>query len=446
MKTKLLILLLFAFSFGNAQINFSEGFESGTFPSGWMNNNFSINNTSSCSGTYGCTFTTFGAGSGAEVSSPTYVSNGGSISVSCDYKRNSSAGSGILYLQYYNFTTSSWVNISVVSTDSTICTTVSGTIPAGTIPAGNNVAFKVYLYASNNNAMIFKMDNFTAIENVPQSITQYNFDNSYTNISGNAPFSSSGVTTFDVDRHGNANGALVLFNTGSTATIPNLPYGSSSRTISVWAKTFTLNTTINYVFHYGNAANGNGCAFRPSSNLYFANGSASIQPSATSVNATWYHFVCTYDGTTAKIYRNGTLLSSAPLTFNTANNTNIFKLGLSEDGFTGYFNGAIDDLKIYNYALSQADITSLYNNNSLSFENFDSNNFEVSLYPNPVNDILNIETTLELKSIEIFNIQGQKVIESNQKQINVSNLSSGMYMVKIQDLENNLITKKVIIN
>ena len=63
-----------------------------------------------------------------------------------------------------------------------------------------------------------------------------------------------------------------------------------------------------------------------------------------------------------------------------------------------------------------------------------------------MNDILNIETTLELKSIEIFNIQGQKVLESNQKQINVSNLSNGMYMVKIQDLENNLITKKVIIN
>ena len=67
------------------------------------------------------------------------------------------------------------------------------------------------------------------------------------------------------------------------------------------------------------------------------------------------------------------------------------------------------------------------------------------LYPNPVNDVLNIETTLEVKSIEIYNIQGQKVLSSNQKQINVSDLAAGMYMVRIQDADNNIATKKIVI-
>ena len=82
---------------------------------------------------------------------------------------------------------------------------------------------------------------------------------------------------------------------------------------------------------------------------------------------------------------------------------------------------------------------------SLSTVDFNQNNLDVALYPNPVNDLLNIETVLELQSVEIYNIQGQKVLSSNQKQINVSNLAAGMYMVRIQDADNNIATKKVII-
>ncbi|MQP23481.1 T9SS type A sorting domain-containing protein, partial [Flavobacterium sp. LMO8] len=110
-----------------------------------------------------------------------------------------------------------------------------------------------------------------------------------------------------------------------------------------------------------------------------------------------------------------------------------------------YFNGAIDDLKIYNYALNATEISSLYTNNTLSTSDFSQNNLEVALYPNPVNDILNIETALELQSVEIYNIQGQKVLSSNQKQINVSDLAAGMYMVRIQDIDNNIATKKIVI-
>lgn len=82
---------------------------------------------------------------------------------------------------------------------------------------------------------------------------------------------------------------------------------------------------------------------------------------------------------------------------------------------------------------------------TLSTSDFSQNNLDVALYPNPVNDVLNIETALELQTIEIYNLHGQKVLSSNQKQINVSDLSAGMYMVRIQDVENNTATKKIII-
>ena len=102
-----------------------------------------------------------------------------------------------------------------------------------------------------------------------------------------------------------------------------------------------------------------------------------------------------------------------------------------------YSNGASNAIVYFdNINISQSTLTS---------QNFSQNNLEVKLYPNPVNDVLNIETALELQSVEIYNIQGQKVLSSNQKEINVSDLASGMYMVRIQDTDNNIATKKIVI-
>ena len=52
----------------------------------------------------------------------------------------------------------------------------------------------------------------------------------------------------------------------------------------------------------------------------------------------------------------------------------------------------------------------------------------------------------EVDSIEIYTILGQKVLESKNKQINVSSLATGIYMVRIKDTENAISTKKFIKN
>lgn len=52
------------------------------------------------------------------------------------------------------------------------------------------------------------------------------------------------------------------------------------------------------------------------------------------------------------------------------------------------------------------------------------------IYPTISEDIVFIETTEEIKSVDVINIQGQKVIsEGNVNSINVSSLPSGLYMV-----------------
>lgn len=68
----------------------------------------------------------------------------------------------------------------------------------------------------------------------------------------------------------------------------------------------------------------------------------------------------------------------------------------------------------------------------------DFNSFEFSYYPNPVNDVLNISSKAAIKEISVFNVTGQKVLNSNKinsGKIDVSNLNAGIYVFRVQ-LEN----------
>ena len=64
----------------------------------------------------------------------------------------------------------------------------------------------------------------------------------------------------------------------------------------------------------------------------------------------------------------------------------------------------------------------------------DNELLDVSMYPNPASDRLNISASNTIKNASIFNILGKKVmsleINKNSESIDVSNLSSGMYIIK----------------
>lgn len=72
---------------------------------------------------------------------------------------------------------------------------------------------------------------------------------------------------------------------------------------------------------------------------------------------------------------------------------------------------------------------------------------DIKLYPNPVRDILNIETNnIEITSINIFNVLGSKILTLNEVEnnnINISNLKKGVYFIQI-NANGNSITKKII--
>ncbi len=58
--------------------------------------------------------------------------------------------------------------------------------------------------------------------------------------------------------------------------------------------------------------------------------------------------------------------------------------------------------------------------------------YDITAYPNPVSNTLKIVTDLSIEKIVIYNNTGQQVMESTLATINTSNLSSGMYFVKVK--------------
>ena len=79
------------------------------------------------------------------------------------------------------------------------------------------------------------------------------------------------------------------------------------------------------------------------------------------------------------------------------------------------------------------DMISKNNNVTLSTEN---NNFiaeNISLFPNPTHDVLMIKTSENIKvnRAVIFNTLGKKIFETTNKQVNLSQLNSGIYFIKV---------------
>ncbi|MBR6272935.1 MAG: T9SS type A sorting domain-containing protein, partial [Bacteroidales bacterium] len=62
-------------------------------------------------------------------------------------------------------------------------------------------------------------------------------------------------------------------------------------------------------------------------------------------------------------------------------------------------------------------------------------NITVAIYPNPVNDKLNVEATEAIEQVEVFNITGAKVFSkknyTEKAEINTANLPAGTYVIRM---------------
>ncbi|MBO7074884.1 MAG: S8 family peptidase [Bacteroidales bacterium] len=72
-------------------------------------------------------------------------------------------------------------------------------------------------------------------------------------------------------------------------------------------------------------------------------------------------------------------------------------------------------------------------------------NEDITVYPNPVNDIVMIEThgRASLQNVIIYDVNGRKVLSTSESKIDISDIPSGIYMMKIE-LSDGIFYKKII--
>ena len=187
------------------------------------------------------------------------------------------------------------------------------------------------------------------------------------------------------------------------------------------------------------------------------------------ITAQWINVVGVYDGTNAKVFLNGVLKDSHPLS-GAIKTGQVAMLGKSDTSLTpSFFKGSIDQVQIFNKALSENEVLELYNNikRDVFYLPLDINE-QISRvndfviyqnFPNPFNSYTTIAYFLPKRStvsIKIYDVLGRSSIillnkkeeEPGFQQIKFDSgaydLSSGIYFYQIV-VDNFVLTKKMIL-
>jgi len=297
-------------------------------------------------------------------------------------------------------------------------------------------------------------------------ITQYDFSGNANDLSGNNHHgTASGGATLTMNRFYIASNAFAFNGASSTITVPDasaLRLNNTDFTISAWiyqdgsvpgnAAILSKRTGSGqngYIFNIG------GFSSVPPGRLSF-NVSGGIDPKAISDSVFtayfWHHIAVVYDlsSETMLIYIDG-LLNSATPGIPSPNAATVANLEIGSDGAGNpyFFNGKIDDLRIYNRALSPCDMDSLFKAPIPYITGINPVESEKTfeLFPNPAGDYI-IISKLKQGKITIRNTMGQVMntsfIHSSSTKIDLAALPSGLYIIEFQDASGNLQVKKLI--
>ncbi|MDD2611848.1 MAG: T9SS type A sorting domain-containing protein, partial [Bacteroidales bacterium] len=293
--------------------------------------------------------------------------------------------------------------------------------------------------------------------------------------------------TIATDNSGNVNtGTLTNSPTWTTGKIGsalnftnnyvNLPSSTSLNTItsaitlSTWIKASanTANSTIIGRWLYGTGVNqrsfilyvgSTGTLSFGLSNDGTSTNAKWLTTTATITRDVWTYVTATFDGTTMKIYINGSLSTSDVTGFSTifvpTGNVQIGKWQTTATTWELPFIGAIDEVKVYNKALSLSEIQALYGLTRSAVFVDDSQDKPVNkpsistkCYPNPFSSEITISYNVPEEGrvrIDIYNSIGQlvsKVVNENLtageystvwniESSNAGELANGLYICKL---------------
>lgn len=255
-------------------------------------------------------------------------------------------------------------------------------------------------------------------------IARYTFDGNANDVSGNNNHGTLvGGITLTTDRFGAANRAYSFNGSNSYISVPasaSLNSPTTGCTQAAW------------VYLYGTSLVGsgfnpllmksltteNGFMYRMIANPDYIGAAfntwntAMSAAQATPLNQ-WHHVATVFNGSTVRYFYDGAFIGTQPMVMTITADNRPLTIGADTPGVFEIFNGKIDDVCIYNRALSDADILQLKNQTTVSAVSGLTPRLTIGrVVPNPANAESRLDFTLsgtEHVDIAVYDVTGRRV-------------------------------------
>lgn len=275
--------------------------------------------------------------------------------------------------------------------------------------------------------------------------------------SGNGYHAVVNGATLATDRFGNTNMAY-KFDGIDDWINTKTSFDFEERTVSVWVNADDISGSTNSTEKVILSQNSNDLTygmlklkFRDNDLMLRSGGESSFYTHSGPSTNVWYHIVVTRSASTVKYYLNNINLGSSSSgtsgSLTTKNDTLVIGTGRTAD--KQFFDGTIDDLRIYNRELSSQEIDSLYKMPSpaTSIETNSNNKLSFEVYPNPSRESFKFKASAYGTAV-LTDITGKAIKEFSVRRneaVTVEENSNGVYFL-IFNHQQQVITRKVIVN
>lgn len=302
-------------------------------------------------------------------------------------------------------------------------------------------------------------------------LAYYPFNGDANDESGNENHGIINGPVLTMDRFGNDSSAYEFDGSSSYISIPNsqtLQSPSNELSQVAWINIYSwslVGTQFGPILMKSNTGT-NAFQYRMSVGSTGVNTAINNWSNAVTISDTlnfneWYMIASTLKDDTIKAYVNGVFIGEGTLTGPISPDSSPLEIGRDVPGVTEIFHGKIDDVRIYNRALKQQEIDSLFKVNPTSINITDLDIpmvFELNQnYPNPFNPSTNISYSIlksDYISLKVYDNLGKEVrtiFNDYQNRgtysidFNASGLSSGIYYYTLHGSKKFSETKKMLL-
>ena len=296
--------------------------------------------------------------------------------------------------------------------------------------------------------------------------------------SGNGKHGIVNGAALTVDRYANVNHAFEFNGTNNHIVIDSLNIGTpnNASSLSVWWKQSpNINSGWGTILGDYDSPSGGDFVFSTLVQRNFSSGFNTINRRSSSIeiqtysnafiDSAWHHTVVVFDGFSRLYYYSDNVLEDSMIVWNGISNGNFdipfynptvnyqdggkFRIGCSNynNNLQEFWNGKIDDIGIWNRALTTQEIYDLYVGQITTDISQHTNENEIKIFPNPAKDLVNISLNRKGNTkLNLMDSSGRLVrtfhVSTAQSQLSLEGLESGIYFLKVEG-ENKLV-KKVI--